>query len=139
MFDLHGVERLNEWKRFRDHLENSDNVFQDLAEYWAAAPFVNSYLNPYNSKEWPDPWQLILDGKYDSLAIGLGMLYTIKLTEKFKDLCCEIYKTNEKNEAKYFLMVDNSSILNYEYRSVRHRNDLNSHDFILLWSKPDRL
>ncbi len=80
MFDLHGTERLIEWKKFRDSLETDESPLIRVADLWSKAPFVNSYLNPKNPTEWPDPWQLILDLKLDDLAICLGMLYTIKLT-----------------------------------------------------------
>ena len=46
---------------------------------------------------------------------------------------------NDNDEKRYFLIVDNSSILNFEYRSVRHRNDLVNLDFTVVWSKSDRL
>lgn len=139
MFDLYNFERLSAWKQFRDSLETSSTPYEDLANFWALAPFVSRYLDPNNPKSWPDPWKLIIDGKFDDLAICLGMLYTLKLTERFRDSLCEICTVIENNEKRYFLMVDNSSILNYEYRSVRGRNDLVNQEFTLVWSKPDRL
>ena len=139
MFDLYNVERLAEWKKFRDRIETSSTPFEDLADFWAPAPFVSRYLDPKNPKSWPDPWKLIIDGKFDDLAICLGMLYTLKLTKRFRNSLCEIYTVIENNEKKYFLLIDNSSILNYEYRSVNGRNDLVSKELTLVWSKPDKL
>jgi hypothetical protein len=93
MFNLYGNERLIEWKRFRDSLESCSDPLTRVAELWATAPFVNPYIDPNNSDEWPDPWHLVLDSKLDELAISLGMLYTIKLTQRFIDSNCEIHKS----------------------------------------------
>ena len=138
MFDLYGNEKLFEWKKFRDHLETSETPMEDLAEFWSRAPFVNRYLNPENPSSWPDPWKLIFDGKFDDLAISLGMLYTIKLTERFKDADCKIFMTTGLDN-KTFLLINNSSILNWEYRSVCGQKDLINVDFRLLWSKNDNV
>lgn len=120
MFDLYGNERLAEWKRFRDHLENCDLPLQDAVDFWSLAPFVSNYLNPYASKEWPDPWRLILDGKFDSLALCLGIMYTLKLTQRFMLSEYEIHMSiNPKiKEPAFYLSVDRSFILNYAYKQV---------------------
>lgn len=139
LFNLYELDRLTEWKRIRDHLETSQTPFDNVAELWASAPFVSRYLDPQLPSSWPDPWKLIIDGKFDDLAISLGMLYTLKLTERFKDSHCEICEFIDNGEKRYFLIVDNSSILNYEYRSVRCCNDLGDLDFTVVWTKSDRL
>jgi hypothetical protein len=120
VFDLHGTDRLTFWKNFRDRLEKSENPFDDVVILWSQAPFVNHYLNHGEPKSWPDPWRLIIDGKFDDLAICLGMLYTLTLTERFIDLDYEIHMSilPNNNEKKFFLVVDNCRVLNYEYRAV---------------------
>lgn len=120
MFDLYGNERLTEWKEFRDSLETSEDPLSNVAELWSRAPFVNHYLDPQHTTEWPDPWHLVIDGKFDELAIALGMLYTIKLTERFMETPCEIHMTipKEKEKPDFFLVVDNRYVLNYEPRFV---------------------
>lgn len=120
MFDLKGTERLAAWKSFRDKLETETDPFQLVSDFWSKAPFVSSFLNPGDSMSWPDPWHLILDNKYDGLAIVLGMLYTIKLTDRFSSINLEIYMSiehKEKEDPLFFLVADNS-ILNLEYNKV---------------------
>lgn len=124
MFDYHGNERLAAWKQFREDLETSSNPFLDVAEFWSRAPFVSPYLDPNNSAEWPDPWHLVLDNRLDNLAITLGMLYTIKLTQRFIDTPCEIH-TSTSTENDYFLVVDKKYVLNKEYRQVVSVDELN--------------
>lgn len=135
VFDLSAQDRLTEWRRFRDQLENSDTPLEDVALFWSRAPFVSSYLNPTNPDHWPDPWHLILDNKLDELAIVLGMLYTLKLTQRFMNNHFEIHMSTSKNskEKNYFLVVENQ-VLNLEYMSVRPIYDLSTIDTSKIWS-----
>lgn len=141
MFNLFGNERLTEWKRFRDSLEVSQTPFEDVANLWANAPFVSPYLNPNNSSEWPDPWHLILDGKLDDLAICLGMLYTLKLTQRFMDTNFEIHTSMfpDKEELSYMLIVDNKHVLNLEYKNVVDVEKIKDLKTKLIWSKTNVL
>jgi hypothetical protein len=120
VFDLYNNDRLIEWKRFRDGLETAQHPLEEVAVLWSRAPFVNHYLNPHNPSEWPDPWHLVLDSKLDELAICLGMLYTIKLTQRFMATDCEIHMSMlPKNcPPRYYLVVDNTYVLNYEPRKI---------------------
>jgi len=126
VFDVYGVDRLTEWKRFRDALETSQNPLEDLADFWSRAPFVSSYLDKKNPTEWPDPWHLVLDDRLDDLAIALGMLYTLKLTQRFMDCECEIHTSMlPDNSTCYFLLVDHKHVLNYRYKEVVDAAELN--------------
>jgi len=125
VFDLDQTSKLKAWKEFRQALETSDSPLQDVAVLWSKAPFVNPYLNPNKSSEWPDPWQLILDGKYDDLAIALGMCYTLTLTERFKNQQVEIHTSMSSGECRYFVVVNNCDVLNLFYREVTTTSDLN--------------
>jgi len=137
VFDLYDKERLTAWKEFRNSLETSDRPFNDVAELWSQAPFVSPYLDPQNPTEWPDPWHLVLDSRLDNLAIALGMLYTIKLTQRFMNVKCEIHTSTPLNEKEpvYLLIVDDTHVLNFEYRSVVTVSDLHEITTSLIWSK----
>jgi hypothetical protein len=126
-FDCHGIERLAEWKKFRDYLEVCEQPYHTLIEYWIKAPTVSEYLDPHDIASWPDPWKLILDLKLDNLAIVLGMLYTLKLTKRFMDSKFEIHMTIPKNrtEADYFLSIADHCTLDHQMRSVEpYRTDV---------------
>lgn len=116
MFDKHGLDRLAEWKNFRDSLENSDSPLIDTAILWSKAPFVSDYL-PLDHNKWPDPWKLIIDGKFDSLGVALGELYTLQLTARFSQSKFEIYMFPQKKNNEFFLVVDDN-ILNWRSREV---------------------
>ena len=141
MFNLYGNERLIEWKRFRDSLESCNDPLTRVAELWATAPFVNPYLDSKNPNEWPDPWHLVLDSKLDELAISLGMLYTIKLTQRFMDSNCEIHKSMLPNnlEPSFYLVVDQQHVMNYEPRIVHTIDVLDCGQTNTLWRCNQRL
>jgi hypothetical protein len=135
VFDLYGNERLTEWKSVRNEIEISDTPYQIVANLWSRAPFVNPYLDSQNPKIWPDPWKLILDGKFDDLAIALGMLYTLKLTDRFMTTPCEIHMSmlGEGKDQKFFIVVDNEYVLNYQIRTVLSLKTIKENS-IKLWS-----
>ena len=119
MFNLYGNERLTSWKQFRDTLEISTSPFEDVAELWSHAPFVSAFINPHNPESWPDPWHLIIDGKFDDLAIVLGMLYTLKLTKRFADAEFVIHMDELKNKTPtYWLVINGKYVLNYHFKEV---------------------
>lgn len=137
MFNLHGNERLAAWKQFRDSLESSTDPLLDVAEFWSQAPFVSPYLDPNNSANWPDPWHLVLDLHLDDLAIALGMLYTIKLTQRFIDTQCEIHTSMlpNKKDPCYLLVVDKKHVLNLEYKNVVDIKKISNISTNIIWSK----
>ena len=136
MFNLYNNDRLTAWKDFRDTLETSNTPLEDVAEFWSRAPFVSPYLNPNDPTSWPDPWHLVLNSRLDNLAIVLGMLYTIKLTQRFANTTLEVklVKNSQTKELTYVLIVDNQNVLNLEYNRVVGVNNLENLESNLLWS-----
>lgn len=134
MFDLHGTERLTEWKKFRDSLEDSKDPFQDVLDLWTRAPFVSSFLNPRDPSTWPDPWHLVLDNRLDNLAIVLGILYTLKLTRRFMDSKYEIHMSIvDDKDPLYFLVIENR-VLNYVYGSVVGLDSVKAQCSEIVWT-----
>jgi hypothetical protein len=140
VFNLSAQDRLTEWRKFRDSLEKSERPLEEVAELWSRAPFVSAYLNPLNSNQWPDPWRLIMDNKLDNLAIVLGMLYTLKLTQRFMNYNFEIHmvQSDNKKDKNYFLVVENS-VLNLEYGMVVGIKELERVSTSKIWSSKDSL
>lgn len=133
MFDLYGFDRLSAWKEFRNSLEVSTSPLEDVAKLWAKAPFVSNRtsLNPIN---WPDPWKLIIDGEFDSLGIVLGMLFTLQLTDRFKEDQFEIHMYQEEKSKEFILVVDNC-VLNWSPREIEDFRVLSEKcTFTKVWS-----
>jgi hypothetical protein len=72
----------------------------------------------------------MLDLRLDDLALVLGMLYTIKLTQRFSHTVCEIHMSMspEKNSTHYLLLVDNLYVLNLDHGAVVEKQKLESLD-----------
>lgn len=104
VFDLHDADRLAEWKKIRDQLETDNDPFQTVLSLWSRAPFVNSYLDANNPDQWPDPWHLILDNRYDDLALALGIMYTLKLTKRFMGEEFKIHKSMQDKESFHLIV-----------------------------------
>lgn len=136
MFDLFGNERLAKWKNIRNNLETSLDPLSEVSHLWCSAPLVSNYLNPFNSNSWPDPWRLILDGKFDNLAICLGMLYTLQLTQRFMNSKYEIHMAIDPKikDPVFYLSIDRSFVLNYVYKEVINFDNEIFRDTTLLYS-----
>lgn len=139
VFDLHGIDRLTAWKTLREEIEISDLPLCKCAEFWKKAPYVNQYLDPFRSDTWPDPWRLVIDGKYDDLAITLGMLYTLKLTDRFNRIKLEIYADSnlDHKEKKFYLKVGESGVLNMIYGEVCDISSLQDRKSKLIFPRLD--
>jgi hypothetical protein len=119
VFEHYGPDRLTQWKNFRDSLETDPAPFESVLKYWLKAPLVNRYLNQNDASSWPDPWHLVLDSKYDELAIVLGMLYTLRLTVRFSQEQYKIYMIEKpKDQIDYCLLVSDRDVLNLEYGQI---------------------
>ena len=133
MFDLSGNERIIEWKKIRDNLETSQTPFEDVLDLWKKAPFVNSYLDKIDSRDWPDPWHLVIDGKYDSIALCLGIAYTLQLTQRFMKSKFEIH-TSINNKDMFYVIVDNSCVFDIEFRNLFDIKELDLDTTKLIWT-----
>ena len=132
MFDLDQTSRLKAWKELRLALETSEHPLEDVALFWSRAPFVSRYLDPTNPSKWPDPWHLILDNKYDDLAIALGICYTLTLTDRFKDQRVEIHTSMFTGEGRYVVVVNDRDVLNLFHREVTNTSEL-THGSNKIW------
>ncbi len=83
------------------------------------APLVNKHLDPYRVDTWPDPWQIIKDGKYNDLTINLMIGHTLKLTKRFNESQIEIRTyLDTSNKTVYNTCCIDNKILNYRYGEV---------------------
>ncbi len=133
VFNQKTEDRLKAWRQFRDSIETSETPFDDVALFWAKAPYNSKVLDPYYVDSWPDPWKLVIKNHYDLLAIALGMCYTFNLTARFKEARCQLYTSvNTGQDPVYICVVDEQHVLGLDHGAVTTKDKLPQNS-ILLW------
>ena len=92
MWQSHSEKRLVAWVDLRNSCKenpNLDEVITIIHDWWQQAPMVLRYLHCDLIDDWPDPWDLIAENTYCSLAKCLGMCYTIRMLDRqdVDDVC----------------------------------------------------
>ena len=80
--------RLSAWSGFRSSLEKSVDPLHDVVKYYSQATLESQRYDPWDQANWPTPWTLVFENKYCAFTLVLGMCYSLKLTNKFKE--CDI-------------------------------------------------
>jgi len=107
MWQSHPERRLIAWANLRNACKDNPNlesVITNIHNWWQQAPMVLRYLHTDLIDEWPDPWELIAENTYCSLAKCLGMCYTIRMLDRqdIHNLCI-----SEVNNNDYIVQVNN--------------------------------
>ena len=92
MWQSHSEKRLVAWADLRNSCKenpNLDEMITIIHDWWQQAPMVLRYLHCDLVNDWPDPWDLIAENTYCSLAKCLGMCYTICMLDRqdVDDVC----------------------------------------------------
>lgn len=114
IFLLDYETRLVSWSKLRLELLNQplDKICLEVDRFWQRTPFQTHYLHTDFIKDWPDPWQLLMDNVYCQYARGLGMVYTFWLLG-IQDIDFLEAKDDNNNEV-VLVCVDNAKyVLNY--------------------------
>jgi len=123
MWNLKSDERLVAWKEFRTRIGTLpfEEAVQQTAHLWSYAPFVNHYLDRQSPEDWPTPWELIDDGKFDDLAKALGMFYTLALSSHGKqhEFLLETIVDSSTAQNYNLVLIDRGKyVLNYIFDTV---------------------
>jgi len=114
VFQLNYDSRLRSWYDLRTRVEAADTQTKcvEIDEWWQQAPLVNHYLHQHDIKNWPGPWDLLVDNTYCTLARGLGMYYTLLLTG-VQALDFVLGKDDNDEDVSLVMVEDAKYILNY--------------------------
>jgi len=117
MFLYSAEDRLSAWAKHRADINNSEFSLQDVCDFWINAPYIpyNKNIDPYNPKEWPTPWEILIENKYDDFTKALMMAWSLKLTKKYQESIIEIKTLVNSQKTCYYniVCVDNTWALNY--------------------------
>ena len=111
--------RLEAWTDLRGQCQSLDpeSALKKINAWWFAAPWRAYHLHWDDQATWPDPWQLLDDNLFCSLARGLGILYTIAMIDHPDIQDAELIDTGSDNlvlvaQKKYILNWDRQQVLN---------------------------
>ena len=119
MWQSHSEKRLVAWADLRNSCKenpNLDEVITIIHNWWQQAPMVLRYLHCDLVDDWPDPWDLIAENTYCSLAKCLGMCYTIRMLERqdINTICIQ-----ETSDNDYIVQVNNGLyVLNWNVDNI---------------------
>jgi len=112
-------QRLESWTQLRNRAATADldHAIDIINAWWQKTPWQPYYLHWDDRPTWPDPWQLLSDNIFCSLARALGILYTIAMIDRpdLQDACLvEIGSDNLVlvHGGKYILNWDSQHELN---------------------------
>ena len=123
MWNMRSEDRLKEWREFRKHIGtlSFDFAIRDTVHLWSYAPFINHHLDHTDVQNWPTPWELLSENKYDDTAKALGMLYTLFLSSHGKDHTFSILQVRGATNLEQYNLVsidEGKYILNYLYDAI---------------------
>lgn len=112
-------QRLAAWHQLRVDCTNLPiaECLQTINTWWFDTPWSAYHLHWDDRATWPDPWQLLEDNVFCSVARALGIMYTVALLER-KDLQDAVMLDNGTDnlvlvaQRKYILNWDRDSIVN---------------------------
>ena len=128
-------ERLAAWCQLRETNQNNDLETALLAvnDWWQQAPISNYYLHWDDRRNWPDPWDLLADNHFCTLAKALGIVYTLHMIGRSDITAVAIADNGDftdnlvlVNEGKYILNWAPGTLLNITSQQVSIKKSIDS-------------
>lgn len=119
--------RLRLWQEFRHKISKQplEQAVSETSHLWSFAPYQKYYLTTDQIENWPGPWELIYDNYYCNLAIALGMLYTLYLSDHRPLMKLKIYEDQNCREQYNLLFVEQGKyVLNMEHDTVLNKTQI---------------
>ena len=121
-------QRLRSWQQLRQSVAESpkSQCLDAVNRWWFDAPWSSYHLHWDDRDRWPDPWQLLQDNIFCSVARGLGILYTISLLERADIADVEMIDSDLDNlvlvdKGIYVLNWEADTIVNISLDSAKSR------------------
>jgi len=119
MFDQKPQDRISCFRRWRNSLpvEDTGELCKAVVDFWCQAPLSNQYYSADYNQNWPDPWEMLAEGVYDEVIIGLAMFYSLAMLE---NSCynTELVVCEHDGELKLCTRVEQEFFLNFSWHEV---------------------
>lgn len=108
--------RLAFWYQLREEnrSNNLEKALLAVNDFWQQAPISAHYLHWDDRRNWPDPWDLLADNIYCSLAKALGIVYTLHLIERPDITSMQLAQSQDGND-NLVLINQGKYILNWAW------------------------
>lgn len=120
------AERLESWRNLRQTVQSLplQPALESINSWWFQTPWQAYHLHWDDRPTWPDPWQLLDDNLYCSLARALGIMYTIAMIERDDMQDAVLTEINSDNlvlvsNKKYILNWDADEIVNINLEATK--------------------
>ena len=127
------ADRLRDWNLLRDRCHDVPvgQALLTVNDWWFEAPVTTRTIIWEHHEKWPDPWQLLANHHCCDLARGLGILYTVIMTEHTAVSNIVFAQTDHDNlvlvnQGKYILNWAPGQLLNIQSQAVQVRRSLDS-------------
>ncbi len=112
-------DRLSQWHQLRQDNQTNDleTALHAVNDWWQQAPVVNHYLHWDDMDTWPDPWDLLADNHFCSLAKALGIVYTLHMISR-PDITAVELAANASSDDNLVLVNEGKYILNWAPRHL---------------------
>lgn len=127
-------DRLIQWSQLREI--NNDNKLEqalyNINNWWQMLPIDSHYLHWEDTRNWPNPWDLLADGIFCGLAKSLGIVYTLQLINRPDINDITIVQTAEGdnlvlvNQGLYILNWSPTEILNNDTLQIKITKTMDS-------------
>lgn len=125
------AERLESWSDLRQRVQSLpiQSALQTINSWWSQTPWRAYHLHWDDQPTWPDPWQLLDDNLYCSLARGLGIMYTIAMIEREDMQDAALVEIGSDNLVlvggeKYILNWDADEIVNINLEAAKRSHSV---------------
>lgn len=110
-------DRLLAWNQLRTLTSQlpAQEALEQINAWWFETPWCAYHLHWDDRLSWPDPWQLLDDNMFCSLARGLGILYTITLLDRYDLSDAVLVDTGSDN---LVMVGENEYILNWDQQQI---------------------
>jgi hypothetical protein len=125
------ADRLESWSDLRRLAATAElePALEAINSWWFQPPWTAYHLHWDDQQTWPDPWQLLDDNLFCSLARGLGILYTIALLDRPDMADTVLVDIGSDNlvlvgQEKYILNWDRDQIVNINLTPYKIRHSV---------------